>query len=109
MSYAARMRDAICPKCGESTVYTTETGIGIERAGNKVAVTLSRKQWRQKSSATTDYVCVSCGYYERYLTDRGLLDRIAAEWAPAKVLTANPFRPNARSRLLPAGITSRAP
>jgi hypothetical protein len=36
-----------------------------------------------RTAKTMDYVCVNCGYYERYITNRKVLDRIAEKWERA--------------------------
>ncbi len=57
------MRTGTCPSCGQASVYAKPYAIdGALLDGKKVP--------------HTDYVCVNCGAFEQYFTDRDALDQI---------------------------------
>jgi len=67
-----------CPKCGGKEIYNNEPLTKTtERA------TLPVTTW--KSIYTSVYVCVLCGYFEEYITEKELqegkmIEKIKATW-----------------------------
>jgi len=57
-------------------VYTNK-GRGLRSENNTLAVTSF------KSVSVDQYVCTGCGYIERYVSDRGDLEGVAAKWQKA--------------------------
>lgn len=70
------MKNGNCPKCGSGEVYSGIDLIlkGGPFASNSIPVSLT-------SLAPLDnYVCVTCGYVERYISERSKLKEIARKW-----------------------------
>ncbi len=73
------MKNGNCPKCGSGEVYSGIDLIlkGGPFASNSIPVSLT-------SLAPIDnYVCVTCGYLERYISERSKLKEIARKWDKA--------------------------
>ena len=70
------MKSGQCPKCNNATVYKKSEGIAFGDGRNIKVYT----------SAVTipvpaeDYVCATCGYFERYITDEDKLGSVAQNW-----------------------------
>ena len=64
------MRDGRCPKCDAETVHavTEPPAGGLLQTG-----------WLSRVPIT-HYICVTCGYTESYVLDRGRLDEITRTW-----------------------------
>lgn len=68
--------DHECPICGGMRIGSGAEVDGKEglRGGNRIPID-------EKLYAPLDnYVCLSCGYVESYIADRGILNRIARQW-----------------------------
>jgi len=70
------MKSGQCPKCNNPTVYKKTEGIAFGDGRNiKVytsAVTMP--------VPTEDYVCTTCGYFERYVMDKEKLQAVTETW-----------------------------
>lgn len=69
------MRNGKCPKCGSSEIYTNDAdgeGFGGDEAATLQCGLDSTDKWQT-------YLCVNCGYYENYLTDKDLMADIVAK------------------------------
>lgn len=71
------VRDGICPKCGNATVHSGRDIAVKSSLGNRIPIDF------QNHAALDNYVCVSCGYLERYLSDKPALERIEKQWPDA--------------------------
>jgi predicted nucleic-acid-binding Zn-ribbon protein len=71
------MRSGICPKCGNATVYSGRDIAVKTSSGNMIPIDF------KNHAALDNYVCVSCGYVESYISDKKALDKIAEHWAEA--------------------------
>jgi predicted nucleic-acid-binding Zn-ribbon protein len=71
------MRSGICPKCNHATVYSGRDIAVKASSGNMLPIDFKHHV------ALDNYVCVSCGYVENYISDRKALDTIAEQWAEA--------------------------
>jgi len=72
------MKNGTCPNCGSSEVYA---GTNLARKGgsyNTIPISFMRLV------ALDNYVCVDCGYLERYISDRAGLERIKKKWPKVK-------------------------
>ncbi len=70
------MLNGQCPRCKSRSVYRCKNGIvsGVKHTYVKgLGFTIPR-------SEKTTYVCTSCGYFENYLADKKILDKIAFKW-----------------------------
>jgi ribosomal protein S27AE len=70
------MRNATCPKCGASSVYTRTARISRGDGGVHVytgGVT--------KPSRLDDYACTRCGYIESYIPDLERLLAVEKSWS----------------------------
>jgi len=68
------MKNGICPKCGEATIY-------------KQKLTDSEHRIYFSSFSVTSpsqYICGSCGYLERYVDDTKKLPhvKVSKQWTP---------------------------
>lgn len=72
------MKQGICPKCNSQDVYA---GVDVlPKSGpfgsNSIPVSLV------SIAALDNYVCVQCGYLERYVADTEKLKEISKKWKP---------------------------
>lgn len=68
------MINGICPSCGSATVHSGEV-----RLGNGFVFL---KGVRIRRVKTVDYLCVTCGYFEKHIVPGKVLDKVGAEWPP---------------------------
>jgi phosphopantothenoylcysteine synthetase/decarboxylase len=80
------MKDGICSSCKSKEVYAQERG--FEYPGNIRVVTTNRRfiDPFNYSTATIDFVCVNCGYFENYISDKNTLIEISNTWQKVKVI-----------------------
>lgn len=71
------MRNGVCSKCGRATVYSGRDVPVKSSAGNRIPIDFKH------SVPMDNYVCSSCGYVERYISDKDSLHRISEQWAEA--------------------------
>lgn len=71
------MRSGICPKCGQATVHSGRD-VPVKTASNNT-IPIDFKN----SAALDNYICVTCGYVESYISDPEGLQRIASQWRDA--------------------------
>ena len=71
------LKDGICLLCGSEQIRSGATVEGKEglHGGNRIPINAVI------TVALDNYVCVECGYVESYISDRGILKRIANEWS----------------------------
>lgn len=76
------MRSGICPKCKSETVFATNV-----RDPNFMLPSNAKVFGMNSVNevASIRYVCVSCGYYERYVQSRDVLNAIPSSAAWIKV------------------------
>ena len=70
------MKTGICPKCTSSEVYSG-AGIALKKGpfgSNAIPIALT------SIAALDNYVCISCGYVESYISDPGKLAEISRKW-----------------------------
>ncbi|MEL6406476.1 MAG: zinc ribbon domain-containing protein [Chloroflexota bacterium] len=72
------MKSGRCPKCGHSTVYSGRNVPAKGSANNRLPIDF------QNSVPLDNYVCTTCGYIERYVSDTEGLKRIREQWANAE-------------------------
>lgn len=70
------MREGICPKCGSTDVHTGAHFPNKE--GHYWANTIPITFW--VSTALDNFVCVSCGYVESYISNPAKLRKIMEKW-----------------------------
>ena len=70
------MKNGKCPKCGSTRIYTAKDM--PLKAGpfgsNSIPVSLT------SLAALDNYVCLDCGFVERYVADSDKLDEIKRKW-----------------------------
>lgn len=71
------MRNGICNKCGEMTVHSGAMIPVKASSGNSIPIDFSH------NVPLDNYICVSCGYVESYISDIAALQRIATQWPSA--------------------------
>jgi hypothetical protein len=78
------MRSGICPKCGSTGIRTAVSGLLAGKEQSSRGISVSRGLLFS-SNDTADYVCLGCGYMERYLMPGKALNWIATHWAEVPV------------------------
>jgi predicted RNA-binding Zn-ribbon protein involved in translation (DUF1610 family) len=68
------MKDGLCPRCGAREVHTNAGNRWMRNRYDMLLVTAFR--W----AYLADYVCVKCGFVERYTRDPKDLANIAERW-----------------------------
>ena len=71
------MRSGVCTKCGRTTVFSGRDVPVKASVGNRIPIDF------QNSVPMDNYVCTSCGYVERYISDKNGLQQISTKWAEA--------------------------
>jgi hypothetical protein len=76
------MKDGICPKCSSRTVYATNSHDENFMLPKNEKETWAGKYVNSEIIPSERYVCVNCGYFERYVADREFLEQItkSASW-----------------------------
>lgn len=69
------MKKGKCIKCGSVTVYTRVSGVTYCNSG--LGVEIDTGGWSAKDSSVDTYLCTTCGYFENYITDHGVLAEVA--------------------------------
>lgn len=70
------MKSGKCPRCNGTDVYHKING--VISGDKKIYVRISML------SPATDketFVCSSCGYYENYIIDKSILNKVKEKWA----------------------------
>lgn len=67
------MRSGNCPKCSSTDLYSTAGRSKSYRRSLGVGLLIS--PWRAQLAVTT-FICRSCGYIERYLSDKDEIGRL---------------------------------
>lgn len=71
------MRSGICPKCGHATVHSGRDVPAKANIGNTIPIDF------RHSVPLDNYVCVTCGYVESYISTPAALHRIETHWPEA--------------------------
>jgi predicted nucleic-acid-binding Zn-ribbon protein len=71
------MRNGKCSKCGSATIVTRPNGIV---PGGKDREYISIDGSFLQAINTVTFLCTSCGYYERYVSDSEKLAQAAQKW-----------------------------
>lgn len=79
------MRRGICPKCNSKTVYATNAPDSEFRLPRSMQNILIGTAAVQSRVACERYVCVNCGYFETYVSDREFLNLVPTSGAWIKV------------------------
>ena len=69
-----------CPSCGSKTVFMRQKGIEVGGAAGVLVHTTPDAGMNPTS--TDDYICTSCGYFERHLSNLAKLSEVEASWIP---------------------------
>lgn len=83
----ARMRNGICPKCGQGTVYTGRDSRAKASSNNMIPIDF------QHHVALDNYVCTTCGYLERYISATEALQHIEQTWQEATLAKRKRLKP----------------
>lgn len=71
------MKNGKCLKCGSTEVYMKQNGL---QEGYTVVLGFGNTQLL----STEDYICMNCGFYERYLVDvQKRLKELPSKWKKA--------------------------
>jgi predicted nucleic-acid-binding Zn-ribbon protein len=73
------MKNGRCPKCGSTTIHSKSGGIGFAQQ-TSVYVYDAGSRWA-KPAPLVAYVCTSCGFFEVYMNDSGVLGDVAGAWS----------------------------
>jgi hypothetical protein len=69
----------VCPRCRAPDVRTGQSKIHWRPPSDR-GVYVDTSGWLVSPVATTDFVCVRCGYFEQYIAEEGTLRKVAEEW-----------------------------
>ena len=78
------MKDGRCGSCNSDKVYAQENGFSHGK-GFQV-VTGFRQVYEMSKTATIDFVCVNCGYFQQYISDKSTLRSVSEKWEKVPVL-----------------------
>ncbi len=70
------MKTGICPKCTATKVFSGAS-VALKKGpfgSNSIPIGLT------SIAALDNYVCISCGYVESYISDLGKLTEISRKW-----------------------------
>jgi hypothetical protein len=81
--------NGICPSCGSATVHRGEVHVGNGRI-------LLRLTYRHRVK-TADFLCVTCGYFEKHIVPGKTLAKAAARWPLVLPPTDTPPAPYSSS------------
>jgi hypothetical protein len=79
------MRDGTCTKCGYPGVRQLTRGIYDPGEGGHGGVMVNDGSMIRRATSYETFLCTACGYWENYLSDAELLQRVrdgAGGWAP---------------------------
>lgn len=73
------MKNNQCPNCGSTRIYISQNGGGI---GDGYQINVHSSQYDSQMMVPTlewqTHLCVECGYFENYLLDKEMLEKIAS-------------------------------
>jgi hypothetical protein len=69
------MKRGQCPKCNSANVFKKKNGIDWGDGSMNIYPGNMSSQ-----SDCDSYVCTDCGYFENYITDKGMLQQIQGNW-----------------------------
>src|SRR5687768_1276716 len=87
------MKDGVCPKCQGAEVYSNSHG-PLQVLPHRLPITVAH------AATLESYVCVECGYVERYVPQPRDLQKVRDYWA--RVGKASPARRERGNLPLPA-------
>jgi predicted nucleic-acid-binding Zn-ribbon protein len=67
------MKSGRCPKCSSDNVYMRKDGL-------QESFTIVLGFANTKQARTDDYICLNCGYFERYIENISDFQDIAGKW-----------------------------
>lgn len=70
------MLNGRCPRCNSRAVFKMTNGI---TSGDKHVFVRGLGFSSPRTDRLT-YLCTACGYYEDYITDKAILQKIANKW-----------------------------
>lgn len=73
------MKNGKCNNCGSAEIYRSVNGI---ISGDKQVFVRNLSILSSGTNRMT-YICTSCGYYENYIEDAEILNKIARKWEKA--------------------------
>lgn len=81
------LRQGICPQCEATTVYTDQDMLPVNR------LLIHQGKLNATFAELINYVCVTCGYTERYVAHAKSLEEIRNEWTPVEWKPVDPYAP----------------
>jgi hypothetical protein len=78
------MKNGTCPKCSQNTVHMNKKGITYH-SNSSMYIHIPHGIMTMPFGDYTDYVCVSCGYFETYIDDPNKLDDLRQHWTKVNV------------------------
>jgi hypothetical protein len=67
------MKNGQCPKCNSQEVYVSLNGGGI---GDGFSIHVRDGESMKPTREWETFLCAACGYFENYLLNRGMIERI---------------------------------
>jgi hypothetical protein len=77
------MKKGKCPKCGSADVRSS-LGVKGREYGESTAIQIGGSLL-PRTARVDNYICISCGYLESYVSDQKKLRLIAEHWPRAGV------------------------
>ena len=71
------MKNGKCSRCGSATVVARPNGI-VPGGSSREYINFEGRTYMPVDTAA--YLCTTCGYYERYVTDPGKLAQAGQTW-----------------------------
>jgi hypothetical protein len=70
------VKDGICPKCGQASVYECTKGVTYGNTGAGPFVIEGGWGSVGHECDTHSYLCTGCGYFENYIDDAEMLAKV---------------------------------
>jgi predicted RNA-binding Zn-ribbon protein involved in translation (DUF1610 family) len=70
------MKNGKCKNCGSEEIYRSVNGI---ISGDKQVYVRNLSVFSSGTNKMT-YICANCGYYENYIQDTEILNKITRKW-----------------------------
>ena len=74
------MKNGKCPKCNSTNVFKNQRGMNWGNSGWVELWFGSLEERTNEYSDCDSYICTDCGYFENYLLDKEVLQKVQSKW-----------------------------
>jgi hypothetical protein len=75
------MKNGQCPKCHSTNIFKNVNGIDWGNEGSGIGIWIGSINSRSIAWSDCDsYICADCGYFENYILDKDVLQKVQAKW-----------------------------